>query len=159
MKVNSIPNRVYRKLYEQRIYVRNGKTYSEIAKSVLETTGYFMTSNSVREFYKRHHPDEMVAEQRLERTHAVRRNLPIMKHATLCWGCANAVPSADRKTGCIWSRRFKPVPGWDAQYSPAREVGKGQWVPESYTVISCPKFVPDCDEDDLTSYVVEKEEL
>ena len=33
---------------------------------------------------------------------------------TLCWSCANAVPSADGKRGCSWSIGLKPVKGWDA---------------------------------------------
>ena len=32
---------------------------------------------------------------------------------TLCWSCQRAVP--DPTIACSWSRRFKPVPGWDAE--------------------------------------------
>lgn len=34
-------------------------------------------------------------------------------HVQPCWSCANAVPSVG--TGCPWSERFEPVPGWVAQ--------------------------------------------
>ena len=51
---------------------------------------------------------------------------------TLCWSCRNAVP--DRRHGCSWSECFEPVKGWEATKRP-----KGV----SYTVKSCPEFIPD----------------
>ena len=54
--------------------------------------------------------------------------------ATLCWDCANAVPNTE--CGCDWSRKYKPVKGWDAVEDKSFE-GAG------YTVINCPEFVRD----------------
>lgn len=51
---------------------------------------------------------------------------------TICWKCANACG------GCSWSqKRAKPVDGWEAI---RRDLYRGI---ESYIVLSCPKFVPD----------------
>ena len=55
---------------------------------------------------------------------------------TLCWKCANAVPSPATGAGCSWSRHFKPVRGWDAVPRPTDRS-------KSYFVRACPKFVPD----------------
>lgn len=55
---------------------------------------------------------------------------------TICWKCANACG------GCDWSKkRAKPVDGWEAI---RRDLSRGI---ESYIVLSCPKFVPDRQEE------------
>lgn len=55
---------------------------------------------------------------------------------TICWKCANACG------GCDWSKkRAKPVDGWEAI---RRDLYNGV---ESYIVLSCPKFVPDRQEE------------
>lgn len=61
---------------------------------------------------------------------------------TLCWKCQNAVPNMHGR-GCEWSRRFKPVPGWDAD---EEEMCMSEDPPRydtSYFVRSCPKFLAD----------------
>lgn len=50
---------------------------------------------------------------------------------TICWECKNAV------LGCSWSRKFKPVPGWNAVKF---NLDSGE---VSYVVHKCPKFAPD----------------
>ena len=50
-------------------------------------------------------------------------------HASICWGCANAVPDPLRGTGCSWAKEFIPVEGWEA-----KEKGN------SYNVWHCPEF-------------------
>ena len=58
---------------------------------------------------------------------------------TLCWRCANAVPTED--TGCLWSREFKPVEGWDAEETSVLAKNKsGARHLVSYRVKSCPGF-------------------
>lgn len=70
---------------------------------------------------------------------------------TLCWCCANAVPSPETGAGCSWSRReHTPVPGWVAErrdiprYYTLRRSGGVTYtsagMEESYRVISCPEF-------------------
>ena len=52
---------------------------------------------------------------------------------TLCWDCRRSV-----KKSCSWSRRFRPVQGWDAD-----EVYIKGTPGVSYCVNDCPKFVRD----------------
>ena len=52
---------------------------------------------------------------------------------TLCWNCRNA------GGGCAWSRRFSPVPGWNAVQTWNDDIGL------SYVVRECPLFVRDAD--------------
>lgn len=59
------------------------------------------------------------------------------KPSTLCWSCANAVPSMDGKVGCEWSISLKPVPGWLAEYESVMDAGK---IHGSHLVLACPKF-------------------
>lgn len=59
---------------------------------------------------------------------------------SLCWKCANSVPSSKRETGCEWSNNFKPVPGWVAKECKL-QIYRGHDL-QSYHVIECPKFVP-----------------
>ena len=67
---------------------------------------------------------------------------------TICWQCANAVPSSDGSRGCPWSRSFHPVPGWSAK---KKRISVCRWVNkknvyvkiETYHVKKCPLFVPD----------------
>ena len=51
---------------------------------------------------------------------------------TICWKCKHAVPSLWKGTGCEWSRKLQPVPGWKAV--------KTKSYREGYKVIKCPKF-------------------
>lgn len=62
------------------------------------------------------------------------------RESTLCWLCANAVPSPSPngcgyKTGCEWSIYGQKVPGWDAE-----ECRIGGLTKPSFLVKSCPKF-------------------
>lgn len=62
------------------------------------------------------------------------------REATLCWICANAVPSPNPKgygykAGCEWSIYGQKVPGWDAE-----ECHVGGLTKPSFLVKSCPKF-------------------
>lgn len=57
---------------------------------------------------------------------------------TLCWGCANAVPSYRKGTGCSWSKYFKPVEGWTAEKTELTG-GYNQKV-TSYLVSECPEY-------------------
>lgn len=58
---------------------------------------------------------------------------------SLCWRCRHAVPSIfEENKGCSWSRRFEPIPGWEA-----REVfytRDDEKIPGGYLVKSCPEF-------------------
>lgn len=58
---------------------------------------------------------------------------------TLCWACRNAVPDRRGEKGCNWSRKKKPVDGWEATPTECR-VTRGLTVP-SFHVKSCPEFV------------------
>ena len=49
-----------------------------------------------------------------------------MAKFTLCWDCKNSTTGV-----CRWSRRLKPVHGWEA------EPGKN----DSVIVIKCPEFI------------------
>ena len=53
---------------------------------------------------------------------------------SLCWDCGRALG------GCSWSKRFKPVKGWEAEKTVIQDV-RGDC--ESYHVISCPRYRPD----------------
>lgn len=57
---------------------------------------------------------------------------------TLCWDCANAVPSYRKGTGCSWSKHFKPVEGWTAEKTELPASYKREIA--SYLVIECPNF-------------------
>lgn len=65
---------------------------------------------------------------------------------TLCWDCRRATGG---RNGCSWSRRFKPVEGWEAEETQLRmqkTTGKKTWEKvriRSYIVKRCPEFVPD----------------
>lgn len=58
---------------------------------------------------------------------------------TLCWSCQRAVQ--DPTIACSWSRRFKPVPGWDAEET-IIPGGNGNKI-KSYCVYNCPLFLRD----------------
>ena len=59
---------------------------------------------------------------------------------TICWDCRNAVPGEDR--GCSWSKKGKPVPGWDAQRRDVMSYDRhGSTYVESYVVRACPEFI------------------
>ncbi len=58
--------------------------------------------------------------------------------STLCWDCKNAVPDAEYRHGCSWSRYGRPVKGWNAKRKDVYiEYGKST---ESYMVYECPLF-------------------
>ncbi len=63
------------------------------------------------------------------------------KAGTLCWDCANAVPSRKCGTGCSWSRRFEPVEGWTAERCWFKVNGGRGTVADTYTVKACPQFI------------------
>ena len=66
---------------------------------------------------------------------------------SLCAGCLNAVPSIGLHHGCEWSTNYNPVPNWIATPT---EILCGYAMPtKSYCVHECPKFIPDCTEEDL----------
>lgn len=66
---------------------------------------------------------------------------------SLCSGCANSVPSQRLGHGCEWSTKFQPVPGWVATET---TILCGCAAPTlSYCVHECPKFVQDCQNEDL----------
>lgn len=53
-----------------------------------------------------------------------------------CWTCIHSVPNKiDR--GCPWSKRFEPVPGWNA--TPI--IKKGEL--STYCIQDCPQYVRD----------------
>lgn len=63
---------------------------------------------------------------------------------TLCWSCANAVPSADGERGCPWSLKGEPVEGWsairrDIRLQSTGKKDKARSV-ESYLVVACPRY-------------------
>lgn len=69
--------------------------------------------------------------------------------SSICWYCANAVPSA--KTGCNWSINFEPVDGWDAMMTD--DMHRDTMAEDSiaygkhaFLVRDCPEFIPDSPE-------------
>lgn len=71
---------------------------------------------------------------------------PVEMTESLCWKCANAVPSRDGKRGCSWSRNFEPVPGWQARktkISVTRFINRKNTYVKigTYHVNKCPSFV------------------
>lgn len=76
------------------------------------------------------------AEKELERRESERPN-------TICIDCKHAVPTADGKYGCEWSRSFQPVTGWVAVRRDLKvQEGAGRTrLSLSYKVESCPKFI------------------
>lgn len=57
---------------------------------------------------------------------------------TLCWHCKNAVPNIAGTVGCNWSRKKKPVDGWEA--TPTQLKIMGNKTVQSYFVKKCPEF-------------------
>jgi hypothetical protein len=51
----------------------------------------------------------------------------------------NAVPDKDGEKGCSWSRKFIPVPGWEAIPTKLR-VMKSEREEDSFCVTECPEF-------------------
>ena len=76
------------------------------------------------------------AEKKLERRESEKPN-------TICIDCKHAVPTADGKYGCEWSRHFQPVTGWVAVRRDLKVQGGAGKVhfSLSYKVESCPKFI------------------
>ena len=69
--------------------------------------------------------------------------------SSLCWYCANAVPSD--VTGCPWSRDFSEVEGWDAictDHLHRNEIGADSIAhgKHAYLVKECPMYLPDSKE-------------
>ena len=69
--------------------------------------------------------------------------------ASLCWYCANAVPTD--KMGCSWSMDFEPVDGWTADITDAmhrNELGSESraYGKHAFCVHDCPSFIPDSEE-------------
>lgn len=62
---------------------------------------------------------------------------------TICIDCKHAVPTADGRFGCEWSRSFQPVTGWVAVRRDLKvQEGAGRTrLSLSYKVESCPKFI------------------
>lgn len=78
-----------------------------------------------------------------EKEHTTRRP------ASICWYCANAVPS--QHTGCPWSINFEAVEGWDAEITDElhrNEIGADSIAhgKHAYLVKDCPLFCPDTPE-------------
>ena len=66
------------------------------------------------------------------------------KTMTICWGCRNAVPDAEGKRGCSWSRKLEPVEGWQAVESTVvRYDGGHRREIMSALVLECPQYKPD----------------
>lgn len=65
---------------------------------------------------------------------------PPNKRATLCWSCARFCGR------CSWSARFDPVEGWKAIPS-VISLGPGRSKQKGYTVIQCPEYERDSEED------------
>lgn len=53
----------------------------------------------------------------------------------LCWSCRNAVPGVG--TGCEWSEKLQPVPGWDAELVHKTTFGC------TWSIKVCPKYQRD----------------
>ena len=62
-------------------------------------------------------------------------NIKRWKPESLCWDCANAVPT--ETLGCTWSRFLEPISGWDADDTS----GLFRYSGSAYHVNSCPLFV------------------
>lgn len=78
----------------------------------------------------------------------------IKDHDTICWMCANAVPSDT--TGCSWSENEIPVDGWVAENTTkahAREMRDSEFQRslKFYNVHDCPMFKPDTKRLDLAT--------
>lgn len=61
--------------------------------------------------------------------------------ANICFDCKNAVPD-NNGHGCPWSRKFEPVPGWNAK---PVTVGAGAYTVDTYQIRDCPLFDPEDD--------------
>lgn len=59
---------------------------------------------------------------------------------TLCWECANAVPTL--KTGCTWSEHGIPVDGWTAidDTDRYRKYSTSPNIKPYYCILDCPEF-------------------
>lgn len=59
----------------------------------------------------------------------------------LCWNCRKA---SGGPNGCNWSKRFKPVEGWEAIPTVVKNsLGDGKKDMASYQIISCPEYDPE----------------
>lgn len=58
---------------------------------------------------------------------------------TICWTCRRSTNS-----GCPWSARFQPVPGWTAERRDILSYDGEKYIPtESYRVSVCPLYLED----------------
>ena len=91
-------------------------------------------------------PLELIYEERTKgrRKHSqvdpVKHSQKIKQGRSLCWSCQHAVPDLNGH-GCEWSKRFDPVPGWDAEETVLTTSYKQGT--KSYHVYGCPKYLPD----------------
>lgn len=65
------------------------------------------------------------------------------KKLTLCWYCANAVPSRDGERGCPWSVEGNPVEGWSAtgKTIKCKRSGCKDKMMQTFFVRKCPLYV------------------
>lgn len=61
------------------------------------------------------------------------------KQPTLCWDCSRAV--GPRSHRCSWANDFKPVDGWEAEFTIVHAGNAGDTT--SYFVHKCPEFIRD----------------
>ena len=56
---------------------------------------------------------------------------------SLCWKCKHIVPDPNKKIGCAWSIKGKPIIGWEAI---PRSIPGNKFYARSYKVLWCPLF-------------------
>lgn len=137
-----IPDEAWTILYAYRF---DHKKYKMIAREVRNKTGYYISSESVRAFYKRYNYEKMPASRKdFVMSYTPKKPTHYQKHS-ICWRCANSVPNSAKGLGCEWSVLFRPVRGWTAEYVPERKAGDNI-IKQSYLVTECPKFIEELTE-------------
>lgn len=63
---------------------------------------------------------------------------PTRKATSLCWTCVRSCPIPG--IGCSWSRRFRPVDGWEAEQT-LLQSANGKRSITSYCVCTCPLYI------------------
>lgn len=86
-------------------------------------------------------------------------NLGMEMHESLCWSCANAVPS--QHTGCTWSLDLEPVEGWVAEDVTHKYIARMndrdiEADKRTYNVYECPQFRSDCKATDRQTSISKK---
>lgn len=65
------------------------------------------------------------------------------RNESICWFCKNAVPTRNENgnfvTGCEWSIRKQPVPGWQSIDKVRKRLGLDEYY-TAHKVQACPKF-------------------